>query len=200
MHNFLFWTQPLMAAFIGWFTTWLAFYMLFHPRKAINILGLKVQGIFPKRQHIFAAKLGAVVGNELLHFDEIAGRINDPAELAKVMPDIELHIDVFLNERLKEKLPVISMFVGQGTMVKIKEGLMEEIEAMLPQVINKYTSGLKAKIDVERMVTEKVEKFSSDKLEEILNSVMKKEFRLIEGICGVFGFIIGLLQMLLSLI
>lgn len=77
---------------------------------------------------------------------------------------------------------------------------MEEIEAMLPQVINKYTSGLKAKIDVERMVTEKVEKFSSDKLEEILNSVMKKEFRLIEGICGVFGFIIGLLQMLLSLI
>ena len=200
MNTLTFWLQPFIAAFTGWFTTWIAFYMLFHPRKAINVLGLKIQGIFPKRQHVFAAKLGAVVANELLHFNEIADKIKDPAQLANVMPDIEKHIDVFLNVRLKEKLPVISMFVGSGTLDKIKEGLLEEINLMLPEVIGKYADSLGEKIDVQKMVTDKVNNFSSDKLEEVLLAVMKKEFRFIELIGGVFGFLIGLIQMALALI
>ncbi len=200
MHGITFWLQPLIAAFTGWFTTWIAFYMLFHPRKPINLLGLKIQGIFPKRQHVFAAKMGAVVANELLHFNEIAERIKDPNELANVMPDIEKHVDTFLNVKLKEKMPVISMFVGQGTLEKIKEGLMEEIEVMLPEVIGKYADSLATKIDVQKMVTEKVNNFSSDKLEEVLMAVMKKEFRFIELIGGFFGFLIGLIQMALALI
>jgi len=194
----MFWLQPAIAAFTGWFTTWIAFYMLFHPRKPVRLFGMTIQGIFPKRQKTFAMKLGAVVANELLHFKDIAAQIKDPEELAKVMPDIEKHIDVFLNERLKEKLPVISMFVGQGTLEKIKEGLLEEINLMLPEVIGKYADNLAHKIDVERMVTEKVSNFSSDKLEEILAAVMKKEFKFVELVGGVLGFVIGLIQMGLS--
>ncbi len=196
----MFWIQPLIAAFTGWFTTWIAFYMLFHPRKPIHIFGLTIQGIFPKRQKTFATKLGSVVANELLHFNDIVAQIKDPAQLANVMPDIERHIDTFLNEKLKEKLPVIAMFVGQGTLEKIKEGLMEEINVMLPDVIGKYADNLANKIDVQKMVTEKVAGFSSDKLEEILAAVMKREFRFVEAIGGVFGFLIGLIQMGLTFI
>ena len=200
MNDIMFWAQPFIAAFTGWFTTWIAFYMLFHPRKPIFIFGLTIQGIFPKRQKTFAAKLGGVVANELLHFSDIAEKIKDPEELAKVMPDIEKHVDVFLNEKLKEKLPVISMFVGQGMLEKVKEGLMEEIALLLPEVIGKYADSLSAKIDVEKMVTDKVNNFSSDKIEEILGAVMKREFRFVEMIGGVFGFIIGLVQLGLALI
>jgi len=45
-----------------------------------------------------------------------------------------------------------------------------------------------------------VSSFSSDKLEEILQSVMSKEFRFIEVIGGVLGFVIGLIQMGLALV
>ncbi|NDC42917.1 MAG: DUF445 family protein, partial [Chitinophagia bacterium] len=140
--NFGFWLQPFIAAFTGWFTTWIAFYMLFHPRRPIKLLGFTIQGIFPKRKHQFAAKLGAVVATELLHFGDIAAKIKNPAMLQSVMPEIEAHVDYFLNEKLKEKMPVIGMFVGQGMIEKIKEGLMEEITEMLPQVINKYVDNL----------------------------------------------------------
>jgi len=199
-HDIMFWVQPLIAAFTGWFTTWIAFFMLFHPRKPIHIFGLTIQGIFPKRQASFANKLGSVVGKELLHFDEIAAKIKNPENLASVMPDIDAHIDIFLNEKLKERMPMISMFVGTGTLTKIKEGLMEEITIMLPQIIGKYADTLGQQIDVERMVREKVANFSSDKLEDILQGVMKREFRFVEAIGGVFGFLIGVAQMLLSML
>ena len=191
---------PFISAFIGWFTNWIAIKMLFHPKEPIYFLGIRFQGIFPKRQQQFALKLGAVVANELLHFDEIVERIKDPQHLKELSPFIEKHIDEFLHTKLKEKLPVISMFVGEATLQKIKEGLMEEIEVLLPQLIGQFSDKLSGNIDVEKIVTDKVANFSSDKLEEILISIMKKEFRFVEILGGVVGFIVGLLQVLLTLL
>ncbi|HMT36432.1 MAG TPA: DUF445 family protein, partial [Chitinophagaceae bacterium] len=68
-------TLPFIAAFIGWFTNWLAIKMLFHPREPINILGYSLQGIFPKRQKQFAEKLGSLVAKELISFDEISAKL-----------------------------------------------------------------------------------------------------------------------------
>ena len=200
MNTIMFWLQPFIAAFTGWFTTWIAIFMLFHPRKPINFLGIKIQGIFPKRQRQVAEKLGVMVASELIHFDEIAEQLKNPDMLSGLTPTIEKHLDNFLQVKLKEKMPVISMFVGTGTLDKIKEGMLEEIEILLPEIINQYTNSLSSKIDIEKMVTEKVSNFSSDKLEQILLSVMKKEFRVIELIGCVLGFVIGLIQMGLALI
>lgn len=191
---------PVISAFIGWFTNWIAIKMLFHPKEPINILGLKIQGIFPKNQKQFAQKLGVLVASELLHFDEIASKLKDPEQLEALNPTIEKHIDLFLRERLKEKIPVISMFIGEGTIGKLKEGMMEEIGTLLPQVIGQYTDSLQQKINIEKIVTDKVTNFSSDKLEEILQSIMKKEFRFVEILGGVLGFIIGLMQVGITLL
>ncbi len=198
MNSIMFWLQPFVAAFTGWFTTWIAIYMLFHPKNPKRFLGITIQGIFPKRQKQFAAKLGSVVASELIHFDEIAILLKEPEQLKALTPTIESHLDNFLQVKLKEKLPVISMFVGESTMLKIKEGMLEEIEQLLPQIIHQYTDSLSSRVDIEQMVTEKVSNFSSDKLEEILATVMSKEFRFIELIGGVLGFVIGLIQMGLS--
>lgn len=200
MHNLMFWLQPLVAAFTGWFTTWIAIYMLFHPRNPVRIAGITIQGVFPKRQRQVAEKLGSVVAKELIHFDEIAAQLKDPDQLSQLTPTIEKHLDNFLHIKLKEKLPVIAMFVGGGTLDKIKEGMLEEINLLLPDIINQYADSLGRKIDIEKMVTEKVANFSSDKLEQILEAVMKKEFNFLEIIGGVLGFAIGLIQMGLSLI
>jgi len=198
MNTIMFWLQPFVAAFTGWFTTWIAIFMLFHPRKPKRFLGLTIQGIFPKRQRQVAEKLGSMVAKELIHFDEIAIQLKNPEMLKNLNPTIEKHLDNFLQVKLKEKLPIISMFVGDGTMQKVKDGMMEEIALLLPEIIHQYTDSLSEKIDIEKMVTEKVSNFSSDKLEEILQSVMKKEFKFIEIIGAVLGFVIGLIQMALS--
>lgn len=200
MTQIIFWLQPFIAAFTGWFTTWIAIYMLFHPRKPIKMPGFTIQGIFPKRQRQVAEKLGSMVARELIHFDDIAARLKDPGQLKALTPTIEKHLDSFLHVKLKEKLPVIAMFVGTGTLDKVKEGMLEEINLLLPDIINQYADSLSTQVDIERMVTEKVANFSSDKLEEILKSVMKKEFWFLELVGAVLGFGIGLVQMGISLL
>ena len=200
MRYLILFSIPLISAFIGWFTNWIAIKMLFHPREPKKFLGFTLHGIFPKRQQQFASKLGALVANQLIHFDEIALQIKNPAHLETIRPTIEKHVDEFLQVKLKEKLPVISMFVGAGTLDKIREGLMEEIDVLLPEIIHKFADNLSSEFDIERIVTEKVAMFSSDKLEQILMDIMAKEFRFVEILGGVLGFVIGLLQVLLSLL
>ena len=89
----------LLSAFTGWVTTWIAIKMLFHPRRPIKILGITIQGIFPKNQRLIAEKLGQVVGKELLSFDEIEQKVTNPENLQKLRPDIEQHIDHFLRNK-----------------------------------------------------------------------------------------------------
>ncbi len=190
------WLTPLISAFIGWFTTWLAFKMLFYPKKPINILGLKIQGIFPKGRVQFAEKMGTLISKELISFDDIREKINNPALLDKAMPHVEARMDNFLKAKLDEHLPLVSMFIGKDTLANIKQGISTEIRNSLPELINKLSMEMEAEIDIAKIVTDKVNAYDSDKLENLLNAIMKKEFVYVEIICGVFGFVIGLLQML----
>ncbi len=191
---------PIISAFIGWFTNWIAIKMLFHPRVPTKILGITFHGIFPKRQKQFAEKLGKLVSNELLSFKDIEQKITDPNNIKKIMPHVEGHIDHFLRNKLSEQMPMISMFIGDKTIAQLKSVFIAELEILFPIIMTNYMENLQHELDLEKIITEKVSGFSSDKLEEILNAIMSKEFRFVEIIGAVLGFVIGLVQVLISLL
>jgi uncharacterized membrane protein YheB (UPF0754 family) len=196
--NYWLLTIPIVSAFIGWITNWVAIKMLFHPREPKKFLGITIQGIFPKRQIQFAEKLGKLVSAEFLSFNDIEEKISSPDNLKKIMPMIDNHVDDFLRNRLSIEMPVISMFIGDKTIEKLKGAFMKEIELLFPQVMKQFAGNLKTELDLEHIVTEKVTNFSSDKLEEVLYQIMSKEFRFVELIGAVIGFIIGVLQIFIT--
>lgn len=191
---------PVISAFIGWFTNWIAIKMLFHPREPKQFLGITFQGIFPKRQAQFAEKLGKLVADELLSFKDIEQKITSPENLSSVMPYIENHIDDFLRVKLGKAMPMIGMFIGEKTINEMKKIFMAELESIFPEVMHKYMGKLQEELDLEKIVTEKVKAFSSDKLESILQQIMAKEFRFVEILGGVVGFIIGIIQVLITVL
>jgi len=196
--NYWLFLIPIISAFIGWITNWVAIKMLFHPRIPKRILGVTFQGIFPKRQKQFAERLGKMVSSEFLSYGDIEQKISNPENLKKIMPLIESHVDDFLRTRLSNEMPVISMFIGDKTIQKLKSSFMTEIETIFPPVMKQYVSNLKDDLDIENIVIAKVRNLSSDKLEELLYQIMSKEFRFVEIIGGVIGFLIGLVQVFIT--
>lgn len=190
----------VLSAFTGWITTWVAIKMLFHPRNPIKIFGFTLQGIFPKNQLLIAQKLGQMVSNELLSFDEIEQKVTNPENLQMLRPDIEAHIDNFLRNKLKDVFPMLSMFIGDKTIDQLKGAFLTELEDLFPVLMKNYMGKLQHDLDLEKIVTEKVANFSSEKLEDILNQITKKEFLFLEFIGGAFGFIIGLIQVLVGIL
>ena len=172
--------------------------MLFHPREPKKILGITFHGIFPKRQQQFAEKLGNLISAEFLSFSDIEQKISDPENLKKVMPMIEDHVDVFLRVKLSDEMPILSKFIGDKTIITLKNVFMKEIENLFPHVMKQFATNLKSELDIEGIVIKKVSAFSTEKLEDVLYQIMSKEFRFVEIIGAVIGFIIGVLQVVIT--
>ena len=189
-----FYTIPFISAFIHWLTIWMALKLLFHPRHPKKILGFTLHGVFPKRQQQIAESLGRIVGQELLSFGDIEQAITHPDNVRRILPLAEEHIDHFLRVRLKEQMPMISMFIGEKTIGQLKTTFMNELEQLFPIIMKSYASNLRHDLDLERIVVEKIAGFSAVRLESLLNEFLTKEFRFVEIIGAALGFLIGLLQ------
>lgn len=193
-------TIPFISAFIHWLTIWMALKLLFHPRQPKKILGFTLQGVFPKRQRQIAESLGRIVGQELLSFDDIEQTITNPENVQKILPLAEEHIDNFLRVKLKETMPMIAMFIGDKTIGQLKAVFMQELGDLFPVIMKNYVSHLKNDLDLEKIVVDKIANFSSDRLESMLNQILTKEFRFVEVIGAALGFLIGIFQILLTLL
>jgi uncharacterized membrane protein YheB (UPF0754 family) len=188
---------PLIGAFIGYVTNYIAVKMLFHPRFEKRFLFITFHGIFPKRQAAFAKKLGEVVSNELISVDEITARIADKASSERVVAAVSDHLEKVIREKLPKALPMLAMFMTPELTATIKNTFAGEMKEILIDVVKIINDDISQELDVHQIVHEKVLNFSPEKLEEILFAIMKREFAFIEIIGGVLGFLIGIIQVLL---
>lgn len=186
--------SPFICALIGWFTNYLAVKMLFHPKEPISIFRWTIQGIFPKRQKALAMNLGELIEKELISHEDIQKVIHDPKFIAKFESMIQDNIKHFLENRLGSLNPMINMFLSDEVKQKIQDLLSDEIKKIIPEIIQKTSDELQDKLDFSHIVRKKVEAFSMDKLEEMLFSIMSKEFKFIEFVGAVLGFLIGIFQ------
>ena len=191
---------PIIAALIGWSTNYLAVKMLFHPRLPLRIMGFSIQGVFPKRQKQLAEKLGTLVADELFSVKDIANKLKELATSEESMEQVGKTIEKTIREKLVKSFPMLAMFLTDEMVEKVTNLFKSELHDFLAKSANDLGEKLEKSLDVKELVREKVEAFSSDKLEEILFSIMKKEFRFIEIIGAILGFLIGCTQIALTLL
>lgn len=191
-------TLPFIAAFIGWLTNYIAVKMLFHPKEKVKILFFEFQGVFPKRKLVLAEKLGQIVSKELISFEDVKSKLSNPNTLADVNQVINHKIEEFLWIKLPALYPMMSLFLTENVKQQFKTTAMAEIEQAVPGLIESYINKAEKSLNIEEMVYKKVADFSNEKLEHIMFAILSKEFKFIEFVGGVLGFIIGLVQLLIT--
>ncbi|MCG3166778.1 MAG: hypothetical protein POELPBGB_02560 [Bacteroidia bacterium] len=188
---------PVISGLIGWFTNWIAVKMLFRPKDKIKILFFNIQGVFPKNQATVAQRIGNMVSSELFSSKDIREKMEHPDNLETIRNAVEKKIDEYLNITFPKNYPLTSIFVGKNRKNKIKDDLIYEVEKVAPEVIEHYVQNIERELNIEEIVRRKVADLPPDKLESLLNSILKKEFRFIEWIGGIIGLVIGILQVVM---
>ena len=173
---------PLLSAFIGWLGVWIASKILLYR-------------IIPSRVTTLAEKIGKTVNSEF-SFAAIEKRISDPDNIKKVMPVVEEHVDDFLRNKLKAKMPVVGMLIGDRTINSLKEVFLKEIEDLFPHVLKKFTGNLETEFNLEAMIKTKITSVSSKRMENILSPGLK--YYQVTGV--IIGFIIGVINLIIFLI
>jgi uncharacterized membrane protein YheB (UPF0754 family) len=188
---------PLIAALIGWATNYLAIKMLFHPHNPRKILGLTFHGVFPKRQAQIAEKLGELVANELFSMSDVAQKIEELSTQPEALEEVGKRIEKTIRGKLIGAFPMLSMFLSDEMIEKVTNLFKGELEDFLRESAQGLAGKMERSVDVKVLVREKVQAFSSNKIEELLIGFMKQEFRFIERVGAFLGFLIGLVQVIL---
>ena len=194
-------TLPFIAALVGWFTNYIAVKMLFHPKQPMNILGVyTLQGIFPKNQQQVAEKIGKMVAEELLSSKDLKEKLSNPENILSIKELVEAKIDFYLNVTFPKNYPITAALVGDKRRTKFKDTVMEEVDESVPAMIDSYMSNIEERFNVEHIIKEKVGLLSPERLEDLIMMLLKKEFKFIEYIGAVIGFIIGWIQVLMVIL
>lgn len=151
-----------------------------------------------KRQPQIADTLGTMAAG-LIDTDKLVEKLKDPANLVSIKPVIEAHVQTFLQVKLKEKMPAIAMFVGGSTLDKLRDGLLEEIDILLPDVIAGYADKMTRDLQIRQLVSDKIAALPEEKITSLLHQSLGKELRLLKTGGAITGFITGLLAVLAAL-
>lgn len=184
---------PLLGALIGWWTNHLALWMLFRPYRAISLLGLRWQGLIPRRREQLAETLAGALGEHLLTAEDRRGLLE--------AVEIEEHLDRIVTQVLQKQIPKGKLqFIPafHGLREKLIEVLRNHILRQLPKKMSEMDESILARLvadlDVIGHVRGRLEAMSLAELEQLLRRVARREFVAIELAGAGIGFGIGLLQ------
>ncbi len=185
---------PLIGAIIGWCTNWLAVKMIFRPRKPISILGLRLQGLLPRRRHELAMNVAETVERDLLSVDAIQKLIKSLVEGDQVRKLLHERIDTLISGQLANLGPFVGKFIPTEMIEKIKVKLEEEVLVFIEGLSEELHDGIAENLDIHDMVRSKIEGFDLERLEEIVSRIAAQELRHIEILGGVLGFMVGVVE------
>jgi uncharacterized membrane protein YheB (UPF0754 family) len=187
---------PFITAAIGWFTNWVAIKMLFHPRVPVRIFCWKWQGLIPRRQLQLACESAEIIEREILQQHMILNEIKK----INLEPYLEKTAHTLVWERIGPQLraiPLLGSFINDGILAKFEVIASAEIKNEAGPLIEKVATQFEASVDLKQMIEDNIAAFDLERLESIVNAVAKREFRTIEGLGAVLGFVIGCLQVVL---
>jgi uncharacterized membrane protein YheB (UPF0754 family) len=188
---------PLASAFSCWLVIKMLFILLFRPQNPKSLLGLHIQGVFPAKQPVIAFQIGKLAAKEFFSTKIIEEKITDPANLQKIMPAIEEHIDDFLRNKLKKEMPVVGMFVGDKTINSLKKVFLAELESLFPKIMGKFVSNMANDINIEQLVSQKINGISIEELETAFYKNFSGKLKLVSLFGTLIGLLIGFVTMMI---
>jgi uncharacterized membrane protein YheB (UPF0754 family) len=187
---------PFITAAIGWFTNWVAVKMLFHPRVPIRIFFWQWQGLIPRRQLQLASESAEIIEREILQQHMILNEIKK----INLEPYLEKTAHTLVWDRIGPQLraiPLLGSFVNDGILAKFEVIACAEIKNEAGPLIEKVATQFEDSVDLKQMIEDNIAAFDLERLESIVNAVAKREFRTIERLGAVLGFVIGCAQVAL---
>ncbi|MFI5135855.1 MAG: hypothetical protein ACHQD9_08385 [Chitinophagales bacterium] len=188
---------PILNAIFGWIIISSLFFFLFHPRQKRNFFMFEMQGFIPKNISSWGNSLGKYVQENFVNIPKMKDSLLQGESQKKIHEVLESRVDDFLRNKLKEKIPVFSMFITEGMISKMKEVLMSELESLVPSVIEQIAAGVEKQFNIQKMIDEKLSAVSMQEVEKLFYSQAGKGILTLKISAAATGLTLGVIELLI---
>ena len=183
----------VLAGLHGVLTNWLAVQLLLKPVKPIHVLGLRIQGLLPRRQADLAERISEAISREFLKEEDILTFLKkvDPAQAMRAL------VTAKWEEKVGEILGSMSflrMFVSEEKLASVRDRVADALAAEADQYTHLLVTSLENKIDLKETIRRNILAFDVQRLNKIIEDIGYRELNEIVLIGGALGVVIGLIQ------
>lgn len=184
---------PVVGCLIGWLTNYVAIKLLFRPHKPIDLLGMRVQGLIPKRRKEIAHGMARTIERELLSSKDISAVLENVDWKGEVEKAVEEVVEHRIPMGRFKDVPLVGL-VSENLNYHIKylitKEILKHVEKKKEGIAEKFKEG----IDVKEMLATRIDGLDLVQFERLLTDFIGRELKHIEFLGGVMGFLIGLFQ------
>lgn len=181
-----------IAPLLGWLTNWIAVRMLFRPYEPPKFPGLQqFQGVIPRRRDKIASKVGAMVENKLLTKDDLHQVVSDL--------DLDGAVKSAVGTIIDRELGNTTIPIPTAIIRPIKEAIIKKILNNMAHLRDEAIPSLVGTIEIQEMVTQRLDSFSNEQLEHTILSVAERELKHLVLLGGIIGLVIGCIQTAINL-
>lgn len=190
--------MAIIGGVIGYITNVVAIKMLFKPYEPIKIplTNIEIMGLIPKRRAEIAKNVAETVKRELLCEDDIFNGIikdEDKEEIAS-----------YINSKIGNIISEKAIFLPSSLVSKINGYISDIVDKEVGNAIDElgstFVEKAKNRVDIEKIIEDRINEFDIEYIEEMTVRIAKKELKHIEFLGLILGFLIGIVQGLITLI
>jgi len=195
--HILFLSIPVISAFVGWFTNYLAVKMMFYP---LEFVGLRPifgwQGLIPaKRKEMAEIEVELVLG-KLLSVEEIAARLEPDQINLAIERRLKQVLKRIVNEVMQESAPTLWATLPIQGKALVYQRIEQDIPKVVTKMVNDFQHNISEILNIRELVVEHLVNDPS-LINEIFLKSGAKEFPFIIRSGLYFGFLFGLPTMTL---
>jgi len=189
---------PVISALVGWITNVVAVKMMFYP---VEFIGIKPylgwQGVVPANAMRLAKTANELIVGNLITLRELFDTTFSPEALAeKLKPATKQISDQIIAEVAETRAKAMWDNAGEFMQNKIREQVETEVQTAITAITNEMADNIDDILSLEDTVLQAVDR-SKQLMGEMFYAVGKQEFKWVERSGLYFGFLFGVIQMLI---
>ena len=192
------WLVPLLGAFTGLFTDWLALQLIFRPVKSRRFLRVfRWQGLFHRRRAEVIADYAAVLGEEVL---SPANLVHAMLTGPQVFDLVTREVDLALNAQVSPVKPLLVLALGgEQRYQEMRAHIVSTALGRMRGSVDEVGAYAMEALDVRGTLATRMQAMTDDEFEGLLRPAFKQDEWKLISVGAVLGFLIGELQVHLLL-
>ena len=193
------WVLPVAGFLVGWATNFLALKMIFEPAEPRNVCGLRIQGLFLRRQPEVAEAYGQIVSERLVTAGNIVDSLFAGPTVPRMFELVDKHTRAAIDDYAGSGRLAIMFTMGPKAWNEFQHEISCRMMDALPVLMHRTEQYVHDALGVEEVLVERMCQLTPTEFVGLLRPVFEADEWKLILLGGVLGALVGGLQVWASL-
>jgi uncharacterized membrane protein YheB (UPF0754 family) len=191
----LWWMLPLLGVVVGWVTNALGMWLIFEPVEPKKILGIKVHGLFLRRQDGAAEVYARIIADDVVTLERIGDFLMDGPRGDRTRQMIATAMGPAIDQAAGPARGAVRIAIGRRKFDNIREGLALEAVDRTISPFKDAEFSRKQSDKIRTLIARRTKEMSPQDFVEMLRSAIKEDEWMLYAHGAIMGFAGGVIHL-----